>query len=266
MSEPPAPVPDATARRAIVLLPGLDGTGRLLADVAAALAPDYDVAIIAYPTQEPLSYDALVAYVRQRLPQRPFLLLGESFSGPVALRLAAEAPPLLEAVVICASFARLDIALKPMLAALAGIVSPRLVPTALLGRLLAGGRAQPALLAGLRRCLSDVAAPVLAARLREALRVDLPAAGVAVGQPLLYLRATDDRLMPASAPDTVAAIARDMHITAIRAPHFLLQSEPARCADAIRAFDRERLAAPASSIRPVPGRTASGHAHQDHRP
>lgn len=50
----------------IILLPGLDGTGVL--------------------------FKPLVGFVLDRLPDSEFVLLGESFSGPIALRVAARKP------------------------------------------------------------------------------------------------------------------------------------------------------------------------------
>lgn len=73
-----------------IVLPGLDGTGVLLEDFAAALSEHFDVQVIPYPADKPLRYPQLCAFVRERLPPGDFILVAESFSGPVALRLAAE--------------------------------------------------------------------------------------------------------------------------------------------------------------------------------
>jgi pimeloyl-ACP methyl ester carboxylesterase len=54
--------------------------------------------------------------------------------------------------------------------------------------------------------------------------------------PILYLRGTRDRLVPASASREVHGIARQTVITDIDAPHFLLQSKPVDAAQAIRRF------------------------------
>ena len=89
----------------LVLLPGMDGTGELFAPFEAKLR--VPLVRIAYPATESMDYLQLVEYVRQRLPvgQR-FVLLGESFSGPVAIGVAAQRPPLLAGLVLCCTFAR----------------------------------------------------------------------------------------------------------------------------------------------------------------
>jgi thioesterase domain-containing protein len=76
---------------ALVLLPGMDGTGELFAPFLAALGPDQAVVVVRYPTDRELGYAELEQVARAALPvDQPFILLGESFSGPVAIcRLAA---------------------------------------------------------------------------------------------------------------------------------------------------------------------------------
>src|SRR5512143_111507 len=91
----------------LVLLPGLDGTGRLFGDFIAALGQDIDVIVASYPADTPLDYAELEPLVRAMLPtDRDYVLLGESFSGPLAISLAASAPPGLRGLVLCCSVAR----------------------------------------------------------------------------------------------------------------------------------------------------------------
>lgn len=88
----------------LVLLPGMDGTGELFAPLLGALPPDR-ASVVAYPRDVVLSYDELVAFVVQRLPvEEPFVLVAESFSGPIAVRVAAQHPAGLRGVVLCANF------------------------------------------------------------------------------------------------------------------------------------------------------------------
>lgn len=70
-----------------------------------ATAPRFRVEVVAYPADRVLD-DQLQAFVADRLPgDAPFLLVGESFSGPFAIRIAASRPPGLSGLVLCASFA-----------------------------------------------------------------------------------------------------------------------------------------------------------------
>src|SRR6266567_2475238 len=74
----------------LVLLPGLDGTGKLFAAFVRALGAGVESRVIGYSPDEPLGYEELEPQVRAALPRdRPYVLLGESFSGPIAMRIAA---------------------------------------------------------------------------------------------------------------------------------------------------------------------------------
>jgi pimeloyl-ACP methyl ester carboxylesterase len=76
----------------LVLLPGMDGTGDLFAPLVAALGPHMRTVIVRYP-DEPLDYASDEEIARAALPiGHPFILLGESFSGPIAVSIAASAP------------------------------------------------------------------------------------------------------------------------------------------------------------------------------
>jgi pimeloyl-ACP methyl ester carboxylesterase len=54
--------------------------------------------------------------------------------------------------------------------------------------------------------------------------------------PVLYLRATEDRLVPRRCADTIAAAIPQTHIVDVEPPHFLLQAAPTATAAAVRAF------------------------------
>jgi hypothetical protein len=80
-----------TRAPALVLFPGMDGTGLMLEPLLPFL-DGIEPQVVRYPA-ELTSYPDCQAFARTRLPRdRPFLLLGESFSGPIALALVAERP------------------------------------------------------------------------------------------------------------------------------------------------------------------------------
>src|SRR5258705_1882619 len=89
----------------LVLLPGLDGTGRLFNPLMEVLPPYLIPLVIPYPANKFLGYSKLLKYARGQIPtDKPFVLLAESFSGPVAVEFAATHPSNLEALILCASF------------------------------------------------------------------------------------------------------------------------------------------------------------------
>ena len=87
---------------------GMDGTGRLFEPLLAALPTSLPATAIAYPPGEPLGYEGLLPLVMDAAAQAigPFVVVGESFSGLLALMLAASRPPFPRGVVLCTSFVR----------------------------------------------------------------------------------------------------------------------------------------------------------------
>jgi pimeloyl-[acyl-carrier protein] methyl ester esterase len=184
-----------------------------------------------------LGYDELAGLVRPQLPVgKPFVLLGESFSGPVALTLAAKRPHGLRAVVLSTSFA---VNPRPALARLADfahMVPPHLLPVGLYTYFLLGKWTTPRLRDLFAQTLQSVDGDVLAARLVSCLRVDVRPLLPQVGVPMLYLRGRRDRLVPPAAGELVKAQAKHAGIVDLDAPHCLLQAIPAQAAKAVKEF------------------------------
>jgi pimeloyl-[acyl-carrier protein] methyl ester esterase len=226
---------------ALRILPGLDGTTRMLDGfIAQARAAGFDDAeAIGYPVDRVLDADGLEAFARERLPDdKPFVLLGESFSGPIALRIAADPPPTLRALVLSTTFA---VTPMPLLAPFAPLprIAPVITPMPLLSWLLLGRWRTPALENALRQALDEVAPAVLRSRAALALRIDARDALPRIRVPTLYLRANQDRLMHPSAGDAILRGIADARLHALDGPHLLLQTRGDACAQAIAAFARD---------------------------
>ena len=217
-------------------MPGTDGTGQLFAPLLAALGPETQTQIVRYP-DVPGAYPEHEAVARTSLPQtQPFVLLGESFSGPIVVSIAAKPPPNLIGIVICASFVKCP---RPMLAAFQtalSVVNPLRVPRFILETLTLGRFATPELRLALRDVLAELSPQTLTARLRAIARVDVTERARSVQLPALYLRATKDRLVPASAGDAFRHLVPRARICDIEGPHFLLQAAPRASAAALKEF------------------------------
>jgi len=211
----------------LVLLPGLDGTGQLFSDFIAALGAYVEVIVVSYPNDIPLDYLELEAIARSLLPQdKPFFLLAESFSGPIGISIAASPPPGLLGLILCASFARNPL---PALAPLR-LVLPTLpvavLPIALLSFFLLGRFSTPAHRSSLARSLVLVAPAVLKTRAREALSVDVSDLLSRITIPVLYLRASEDRVVPRASSELIVLQLPKAKVVEFPAPHFLLQVLP----------------------------------------
>jgi|SRR5471030_611425 len=223
----------------LVLLPGMDGTGDLFAPIIEALGDEFAVTIVRYPTHEPLGYGELEAIVRKSLPSDgQFILLGESFSGPIAISIAASRPPGLVGIVLCCTFARNP---RPALAGMGMLMSNlpiKLAPATLMNHALLASYATPALRSALAAAISSVAGRVLQARLRAVLTIDASTKLRTLELPLLYLQASQDRVVPASAARDIAALYPAMQLITLPGPHCLLQASALDSAKAISAFAR----------------------------
>ena len=235
----------------LVLLPGMDGTGALFARLTAALPHAPEPLVVSYPTDEPLGLDGLVAFVGPLLPRDgPFVLLGESFSGPVAVRLASRRPAGLAGLALVATFVRYPPVAARLWRLLVRDVVLRVAPPAALIRgLLVGWDAPAALVEEVREAIARVAPAIMAARLRAVLGADLRAALAAVSVPILYLGSGRDRLVGRWAIHQVCAARPDTQTVVLDAGHLVLQRRPAEAAAALTAFAR-RCDAGAAALTP----------------
>jgi pimeloyl-ACP methyl ester carboxylesterase len=185
---------------------------------------------------------------------RPFAILGESFGGPLALRLAARRPAGLVGVVLAASFHRCPaprwiLALRSLAPAFFNLPLP---PHAV--RLLLGGQdCDPEIVAEVRRAVAVVKGSVMVARAREALEVDATDALRGCEAPLLFLSGTDDRLLRPVLPAEVRAIRPDAELRALPAPHLVLQLRPREAMRIVEDFLRRAAAARARADGPATG-------------
>lgn len=228
--------PFACGKLEVVVLPGLDGTTALLAPFLAALhGRGVAASAVGYPTDRSLDYDALEPLVRAQLPRTPFVLLGESFSGPLAIRIAVDPPPGLRGLVLSTTFARSPV---PALRALARLVrfAPTRLPMPLMRWALLGRWTRPGLEAALADALASVAPATLRARAAAALTVDVSARLDRVQVSTLNLVATHDRLLAPPAGRVLANGLRHCRTERFAGPHLLLQAMPEACADAVAAF------------------------------
>lgn len=224
----------------LVLLPGMDGTGILFRPFLQALAVYLPVKVVAYPVDKPMGYDELEEFVLNTLPaEGPVVLLGESFSGPIAAALAARLGDRVRGLILCCTFmSNPRPALRPLLP-FAGLLPFAALPVGLTARPLFGSFVTPALKSLLAEALALVPSAVLRARLRSVATVNSTEVLAAVKVPVLYLQASSDALVPISAVRQAQKACAAIKVKVIHGPHCLLQVAPAEAAAAVHAFVRE---------------------------
>jgi pimeloyl-[acyl-carrier protein] methyl ester esterase len=219
----------------LVLLPGMDGTGELFHPLLQALGSNQPVLVVTYPTTELLGYVELEAMVRALLPTGPYVLLGESFSGPIAISIAATSPPGLTGLILSCSFASSPRALATAAAPALSLPLP-MPPSLAVAAALLGRFANPGRRSMLKQSLAKVSASVLRHRLAAALRVNVFAKLQQLKVPVLYIQASQDWLVPPSAAKAIVSALPSTQVTRVNGPHLLLQVNPAESAGAIRSF------------------------------
>lgn len=228
----------------LVLLPGLDGTGKLFGEFVTSLGAGIDSRIVAYPKDRCLGYEELEALVLAELPiDRPFILLGESFSGPIAIRIAARSPAGLLGVILCASFARNPFPWLRWARPLAAHLPLKSLPRWARAPLMWGSASPQRAPAQALRAMTGVSADVIRRRIAELLAVDT---GVALGRirvPALVLRALRDRVISRAATRWILQTLPGTQLAEIDGPHLLLQTRPAECAAVVLEFARAVAAA-----------------------
>ena len=221
----------------LIVLPGLDGTATLRAAFVDSARTSFEsISVLAYPADAFLDYAQLEKFARSNLPRdRPFILLGESFSGPVALAIAASPPRNMAGLVLSTTFARNPVPLRAALRMVARVAPVRMLPKRLLSWSLLGRWATAEMESSLDQALSSVSPDVLRRRAIATLNVDATSCLRAISMPALYLHATEDRLLSRSAKRDIGSI-RGVTIKDVEGPHLLLQTAPHSCARAIAEF------------------------------
>jgi pimeloyl-[acyl-carrier protein] methyl ester esterase len=220
----------------LLLLPGLDGTGRLFARFQRRFAPSAAVEVMAYPPDPRQSLEDLALLVETQIGKRTATLIAESFSGPVALRVASRKQAALEKVALIASFAAPPRSLSLTLARLIPLFSLAAIPPprSVIAATMLNGCRDPALLDEVMAVVRTIPPPLMSARLRlmaglrnEDLRCDLP---------VLSIQALRDRIVPARSLDDLRRACSRIEERGIDGPHLLLQSQPQSCLDLLGPF------------------------------
>ncbi|MBX7222987.1 MAG: alpha/beta hydrolase [Blastocatellia bacterium] len=224
----------------LVLLPGLDGTGILFEPLVRELPAEFQPKVVAYAGQGPNRYADLLPLVRSQLPpDTPFVLLGWSFSGPLALMAAAERPPGLLGVVLCASFIKNPLVGSPTW--LTTFVHPgllRLTPMLAQTKALLAGYSTAELQRMIREAHSQVSPEVMAERIKSVLTVDVEAELKSCPVPVLYLGASRDGVVPRRNFTMLQQARPDIRSEFIAGPHLALATNPKAAVQALVRFSR----------------------------
>jgi pimeloyl-ACP methyl ester carboxylesterase len=218
----------------LVLVPGLDGTGEFFKPFLDVYGRQH-TQVIPLPQSGPQDYARLTEHVLRHLPaDRDYVVLAESFSGPIGAHLALQGLPRLKGVIFVATF----LSPPPMWLTTLGLMLPlkTMVPTRagamVLRFLLAGPRATAEYLSWVQSVVGSVPADIINARIRAIRGMRRLQGSTMV--PSLDLRALQDRMIPAGKFAEFRRHFRDIKLFKIDGPHLILPARAGDCAQIIR--------------------------------
>ncbi len=183
-----------------------------------------------------MGYDEHFEFILQQIADiESMIVLGESFSGPLAVRLADRLPDRVRAMVLSVTFIECPIA-RVLARYLA--VQARWVPTSSVQVrwLLSGWNAPRELVDRVKSAIRANPRATLARRIRAAAELDDSQILARTKTPLLYLQADHDALVRKHCLRRILELRPDAVVKIFQTSHLLLQTQPRQAWDAIEAF------------------------------
>ncbi len=225
----------------LVLMPGLDGTGKLFAPLIPLLQTHFRLVIVTYPDLD--SFSEYVDCARNQLPETgDFSLVAESFSGPVAMAIMAQRPERIGPSVLSSTFARSPLA---ALTRMSSYVPEQMFSIGALSDFCLDvyevndedfSETQPLPL----NVMEQLDGVLLKRRISVLSRIDVSALLPDIEIPILHLHGTQDRIVSETDALMLQSNLPDVNRIDIDAPHLLLQTHPQQCAELI--FNHVRTA------------------------
>ena len=225
-------------RPTLVLLPGFDGSGRLFSPLCKELSESVNTIVLSYPSDRVMTYSDLCHYLKDELPNSPYVILGESFGGPLALMLSKYADENLKGIILCVSFVK-----NPQVL-FTKFIRPFLKPKHLqketpawhIKTMLTNGVSDIKLIKNIQAATRELTREVYFYRLREIASMDVTNILEQCEIPILYLRAKNDRLVYESSMKWIQEKGQNVTVEYFDAPHMLLQTQSKQAAQSIKKF------------------------------
>ena len=224
------------SRITLVLLPGLNGTVGLFEPFIAQAQETFDLVSVDYPTHDVKTYPQLTDHVSDKLKdiEGNFVLIGESFSGPIALFAADKKPDGLIGVVLAASFITApNYKIGRLLPWMTGF---QLAKPLYNLRLAVSRKQHRSLIKLISKELQQVSPRVLADRIASVFSVDATRALQNCEVPLMYLRGRYDYVVPKKNLTRILSVKPDAEVVEFASQHFLLQAQPEQVCEALQRF------------------------------
>lgn len=218
------------AEMKIILLPRMDGTGKLFEPLRSLLPAS--TIVFSLPQSGSQAYEFLANHIAEQLPNEDFIIVAESFSGPIAALLAEHALENLKGIVFVATFLSCP---KPVLVSLAKslpLKSLLKIPfaKALISRYLLAGFNYTLFSAA----LEGVSNSILKERLNSIRTLNMVKKQSNLRA--LYLSASSDYLVSSGQISLFLTSFPSLQVEYVQGTHFLLQSNAKACSEIISKF------------------------------
>jgi len=207
----------------------MDGTGDLFTPLLRTLS-EFDCEVIALPQTGDQDYSSITKKVREKLPEEDFVIVAESFSGPIGAALAKEGGENLKGIIFVATF--LSAPSKLLLA------FAKFLPLKLLSRLplsaffhkalFLGSGASNELIDLFQSTVDSLPSSLIRARLST--MYSLSYDPEVIDLPVVYIQAASDKLVPPTKAVEFSCSFNNIIIKTVEGPHFILQAKPTECA------------------------------------
>lgn len=216
----------------LILIPGLDGTALLFRDFIECAPECVEVVPLELPNEPTFNYSDYADYVATKIGYSPVTIVAESFGGMVAYELLRKHPDLVQRIVFVASF----ITVPSIVSRLSGIapislVKSKLVPEWFLNFLLFKTPNPRDKISLLRKAINQVDIETLKSRLK--LIRSIKPLNVPITKPCSYIQPDSDFLVSKRAYQRIEKISVDFELKTVNGGHFILQSNPEKCWEAI---------------------------------
>ncbi len=231
-----------SSKKKLVLLPGLDGTGLLFNELITHLTSHFQVIVVSCPPNRHCSLTELAELVREKVedPQNT-ILLGESFSGIVVIKLLVENPLPLRGIIFCSAFSEAPYpnALKILGKLPLNNFPWHKTPGILVKKMGLGSSAKRNQIENIRHALSQVNPEVIAHRVQLISQFHAPCRTQVWEIPCCFLQASQDCLVSQSSANWFSERFNPFFLNKVEGPHFLIQAQPQQCAIRIVEFDAQ---------------------------
>ena len=223
----------------LVILPGLDGSAELHESFCEMIQDEQQGVIIGYPADRYLNREELVVYAEARIPEdRPIILMGISFSGPVTARLLARKKRNYVAAIFCTTFVTPPhpFLLKATPFLPLQLLFPAYRISSLVRFLFFEKESSSRLIRYFQDINRKLSSTVIAKRVESLRSVDERQALEQLTLPCCYIQALNDHVVPSSTLKYFRRILDNIHIFKIDGPHAILLCRPEKSWQAIKEF------------------------------